>query len=923
VRSDKAGSRILKFNMLRYVLPVLLVSVLPAQTGFEFWPGASYDPAITTIEKVLGHKPGERITSHAGLIGYLETLSKTAPSRMRIFDYGKSWEGRRLVYAAIGSEANIRRLAEIRAGIKKLADPRVTPEPEAKHIMANMPAVVWLGYGVHGNEVSSPDAALLTAYHLLAARNDKMAADIRANVLVLIDPIQNPDGRDRFVHSFEQTVGLEPDPSPLAAEHTEPWPNGRTNHYNFDLNRDWFALTQPETRGRIKALQEWYPHVFVDLHEMGSDSTYYFAPEAVPYNPHLVTEQKDALDWFGKNNARWFDKFGFSYFTREVYDAFYPGYGASWPSYYGSIAMTYEQASARGLVMRRTDERVFHFRDTIRQHFIASLSTCEAAASNRQKLLENFYAYRRTAIEEGSKEPVREYVLVRRGDTSAVDKLALLLAEQGVEVKRASTAFESGGKEIPAGSYLITLAQPAKRLIRTLLDPQVPMSESFLKEQERRRMRKLPDEIYDVTAWSLPLLHNVELVASAQPASVGSELLQAGAAVPGQVIGGKAAVAYVVPWGTAAAGRFLTAALRAGLQLWSTDKPFLQNGRRFPGGTLIIKVAENAAALDGVVERIAKASGAEVHAANSGWVEEGVNFGSRYVVSMRKPAIALAWDYPVGVGSAGHTRYVLERQFQYPVTIIRSRVLATADLSRFQVLILPEAMGDYATAFGPNGGRRLKDWVSAGGTLIGIGNALTYLADPRVDILAIRQENIARPEDAKEKDDKEPEKKQPTVPTVPGAAPPPPETRVPGKILDNESDYLSAIRPESELPDSVAGVLVRANTDPDHWLTAGVAPTLHTLVQGPLIFTPIKLDKGVNAAVFASADQLLASGYLWDENRKQLAWKPLVVVQREGRGVVIGFTADPNFRAYLDGMNVLFLNAVFRGPAHARPAAAQ
>ncbi|MCP5113342.1 MAG: peptidase M14, partial [bacterium] len=275
-----------------------------------------------------------------------------------------------------------------------------------------------------------------------------------------------------------------------ALEHTEAWPGGRTNHYLFDMNRDWFALTQPETRGRVKALQQWYPLVFVDLHEMGSNSTYYFAPEAVPYNPHLTKDQRDSLDWFGKNNARWFDQFGFSYFTKEVYDAFYPGYGASWPSYYGGVAMTYEQASARGLLMeRRRDGNVFHFRETVRQHFVASVSTCETAAERSRDLLRNFYSYRQSAIEEGAKEKVKAYVLPRRGDVSAVDKLAGILATQGVEVQRTGTSLTVDGKQAPAGSYVISLTQPAKRLIRTLLDPDVEMEKQFLTEQERLRKK--------------------------------------------------------------------------------------------------------------------------------------------------------------------------------------------------------------------------------------------------------------------------------------------------------------------------------------------------------------------------------------------------------------------------------------------------
>jgi hypothetical protein len=873
--------------------------LLFAQRQPDFWPNTSYDPAIPTHKKVLGYEPGVRISSHANIMKYMEALASAAPSRMKVVEYGQTWEGRKLIYAAVGSEANIRRLSDIQAAMKRLADPRKTTEAEAQKIMANLPAVIWLGYGVHGNEISSPDAAMLTAYHLLAARNDALVQKILGNVVVLLDPIQNPDGRDRFVHNFEQAEGIEADPSPAAAEHNEPWPGGRTNHYYFDMNRDWFAMTQPETRGRVKALLDWYPLVFVDLHEMGSDSTYYFAPEAVPYNPHLEKNQRDALTWFGKNNAKYFDQYGFNYFTREVYDAFYPGYGASWPSYYGSVAMTYEQASARGLAMRRSDDTTFTFRDTVRQHFVASIATAETSAVNREKLLQNFYNYRKTAIEEGKTEKIREYILPRRNDTSQVDKLAALLAAQGIEVKRATSSFKAGDAEMPAGSYVISTAQPSKRFIRTLLDADVSMEPEFLKEQEARRRRKLPDEIYDVTGWSLPMLYNVECIERSETSTGTFEDVKPGASLPGKVNGGKATVAYLVPWGNTASARFLAGALRSGLRIHTADRGFVQGPKKYNRGTLIVRIADNPADVHDTVSRLAYETGINVDATSTGWVEEGVNFGSRYVPVLKKPSIVLAWDQPTGASAAGHTRFVLERQFGYPVTVIRTQALFNSnELSRYNVLILPESFGNYANTFGAAGIERLKAWVASGGTVIAIGSAIDALADTRVGLLAVNAENVFRSEAAKK------------LELVNG--------RAPGKLIAKEEEFESAIRADAEPPDSVAGVLVRAKSDPDHWLTAGAPDRVYALVNGRSIYTPIKLDKGVNASYFLGPDQLLASGYLWEENRKQLAYKPFVIHQPQGRGQVIAFTADPNFRAYMDGLHVLFANAVLKGPGHAR-----
>jgi len=886
-----------------------------AQEKPEFWPGASYDPRIPTFQEVLGYDVGERITTHEGILKYLDALAKASGGQMKVFDSGKTWEERRLVYVALGSPANMKRLDDIRSGMQKLADPRKTDENEARRLITSLPAVIWLAYGVHGNETSSPEASLLLTYHLLAARNDKLVDQILANTLVLIDPAQNPDGHDRFVHHFEEAVGLEPDASPVAAEHNEPWPGGRSNHYYFDLNRDWFALTQPETRARVRVFQQWYPLAFVDLHEMGSDSTYYFAPSPAPYNPNLTKDQMEGFKLFGQNNAKWFDRFGFDYFTREVFDSFYPGYGASWPAYHGAIGMTYENATSRGLVVRRYDGSLLTFRETVRKHFIASISSLEAAAMNRRKLIEQWYRYRQTAVEEGGKEPIREYILPRRGDTSAVDKLAAILSENGVEVRRGNTAFRNAGKEYPAGSYVISLAQPAKRMIRVLLDPVVPMDDAFMKEQERLRKKKLEDEIYDVTAWSLPLLYNVEVIASGEVSRGNFESVRPQAIPPAAISGGRAEVAYLAPWGTQAAGRLLAAALRERLRILSADKPFTLNGRRYTSGTLIFKVQDNPPELPDKLEKLAASTGAEIVAGNSSWVDEGVNFGSRYVRLIQRPAVALAWDRPTSSTSAGATRFVIERQYNYPVTTIRTQYLGSADLSKFQVLILPESsLGvGYAQSLGPGGVQKLKEWVAAGGTLIGLGSAVSFLADPKVGLLAVQQETLPR---AAGEAGRKPDGASAAPSERPSGAAS--DGRTPGKLLASEEDYLKAIQADTDLPDGTLGVLLKARLDPDHWITAGLGDTVNVLAYGPNIFTPIKLDKGVNVAVYLGPKELVASGYLWEENRKQLAYKPFVIVQREGRGLVVGFTADPNFRAFMDGLNVLFLNAVFRGPAHAR-----
>ncbi len=369
---------------MRFLLLLLLLPGLSLADDHAFWPDADYDPAIPTFKDALGYEPGERIAPPVDVYRYFEALEAAAPDRVQITEYARSWQGRPLVYVVISAADNIAELETIKSNMQRLGNPAQTTAAEAEAIIAGQPAVTWLSYSVHGNEISPSDSAMFTAYHLLASRGDERVSKILEDTVVVIDPLQNPDGRARFVHNYENDRGILPDPDRLSAEHNQPWPGGRSNHYLFDLNRDWFKLTQPETQGRVREILKFLPVAFVDSHEMGSDSTYYFAPEAIPYNPHLAADQRANLELFGRTNAGWFDRFGIDYFTREVYDAFYPGYGASWPSYFGSVAMTYEQGSTRGLAVRQYDGNVVSFRETVRNNFITSMGTAETVQVYRQ-----------------------------------------------------------------------------------------------------------------------------------------------------------------------------------------------------------------------------------------------------------------------------------------------------------------------------------------------------------------------------------------------------------------------------------------------------------------------------------------------------------------------------------------------------------
>ncbi len=905
----------------------LCLAQLPAQ-GFEFYPGAKYDPAVPTMQSVSGHDWGEKISSHAEALRYVEALAAASP-RVRLFDYGESWQGRRLCYMVVGSESNLGRLEEIQAGLARLADPRGMSDADAEESIESLPSVVWLANSVHGDEISGTDAGTLTAYHLAAATNDEVARTILAESLVIIDPMENPDGRDRFVNNYRNTRGRWVDADQQAAEHSQPWPGGRVNHYLFDMNRDWFAISQPETEGRVREFLRWYPQVYVDLHEMGSNSSYYFAPPAEPHNEEVTAGQQEWWQTFGRNNARWFDRMQFDYFTREVFDSYYPGYGDGWPTLHGSIGMTYEQASVRGLAVKRDDETMMLYADSVQRHFIASIGTAETAARGRTDLLRYFYEYRRDAAKEGSEAPIKEFILVPGADPSRVNRLVGLLVQQGIEVRRATNAFslgpledyyggKHGSKDFPAGSFLVSSAQPAKHLLYTLMNKGQELEEKFLAEQIRRQKKRLPAQMYDITAWSLPLLFDVEGYMSESGASGSFEVLQVGPATNGRIIGDQAQVAYLLPWGSQAAARALASMHRTGLRASVAHKSFTIHGRDFAPGAIIVKVKDNPEDLHEKLSAIAEDAGVDFYATDTSWVEKGVNFGSNNVKHLPKPKIALVYNRPTSANSVGWTRYLLEQVYGYPVTLLNGQNLAGADLNKYNVLVIPETRGgstlDPAVA-------RIKTWIRAGGTLIALGSTTQWLTSEKVGLLSSEREYKPKPKDKKDKstdESKAEEGKAGEEPTETKAAEPDAEKAAAAeeeKEAAEKFDLEKAIQPEKELPAGTPGAILKVNLDTEHWLAFGYDEDTNVLVSSRNIYKPVTLDRGRNVGVYAKEEELVLSGFVWEDSKSHFAQRAFLVHQSHGRGQVVAFAEDPNYRAFCDGLNLLFMNGVFFGPA--------
>jgi hypothetical protein len=879
---------IAKRSVVFTVVLVLAAALVGAEPFFAVLPPAEHDAAVPTLESVVGFAWGRHITDPDQVLTYARALAGAVPERVRLVEYARSLEGRPLLLLLVSSDKNIAQLDQIGAALQRLSDPRGLSADEAQRLVSTLPAVVWVACSIHGDETSGGDAGLALAYHLAAGSSPEVS-EILDRDIVVIDPMQNPDGRARFVASTRAARGIDADDEPASAEHSQPWPGGRFSHDLFDLNRDWFALTHPETAGRVAEMLKWHPVVVMDLHEMGSESGFYFAPPAVPKNPLVSDEQASLWQVVGRANAAAFDAHGWRYWTREVFDSFYPGYSESWPFFSGVVGMTYEQASSRGLVVKLEGDGDLTYAAAVQHHLTASFTTCRTVAENHDRFLHSWFTYRRTAVEEGRRGPQRAYLLEGGTAPRRTAALAELLARQGIEVSRVTA--DRG--DLRTGDFVVPLDQPLGRLVRTLLEKNVPMGEAFEKEQERRWEKRLPDEIYDITAWSLPLLWQVPVRALAEvPPGLASERVQPGW-VPEVVAPAAAKVAYLLPWRSIAAARTVAGLLREGVVMRVATKPFTLQERHFDSGTVVIRRGENGVDLPAKVAEAGRRNGVEIFAADTGYADEGIDLGSDNVKRIKAPSVALLWDTPTDPTSVGGTRYALERAMGYPVTVVRSRGFAYADLSHFDVIILPEAGrrgGGWAGLFGERGVERIKAWVENGGVLIGIGDGASFLCGEKVGLLHSSLEKLGGA--GAEKGKQEAERKTPA------------------------GRYEEEVKPDEEEPPMVPGAIVKIDLDTEDVLAAGFpGGKVNALANSRRIFTPLKLDQGTNVGVYAPAGQLLESGFMFKESREQLPRKAFLMEEGHGRGRVIAFAEEPSFRGFTGATMLLLANAVFFGPA--------
>jgi hypothetical protein len=863
-----------------FVIAVLLTApaVGRAQHAFSA-EGATYDPRVPTPRSILGYAFGERFTTHRAMLRYIERLAAVSP-RIRVDTVARSFEGREMLLLTVTSEANMARLDQLQADARRIADPRGAAAGEVEAAVRRLPAVVWLAHSVHGGEASGVEAGLALLYQLAAGTDadTRLALD---STIVLIDPNQNPDGRERHTHDVERAWSAQSLPTtPGAINNSGSWPGPRTSHYSFDLNRDWFIMSHPESRGRVASFLKWMPHVAVDLHEQGSSASFFFAPPREPDNKNNPRHLFKWYDIYAAAHGAEFDKHGWSYFRREGYDSFYPGYGEGWPMLTGSIGMLFESASSSGGAVQRSDGAIRTLRQAAWEHYTAEWATVRTSARRRTELLSDYAKSRRDAISIHAAGPMRAIVFERDGQGRA-DSLALKLRANGIDVLRLTADADvrdatlfgersaASSTRLRAGSFVVDLAQPQGHLAKALLEPDAELDSAFIKLELEMRRTGQPDRFYDITAWSLPYAWRVKAwhTRSVPTGATAFTSLPRDATPPVP----RAQYGYVFDPGSEASLRLLASLLKDSVRVWHAPRAFTAGGRAFPHGAFLVRVAPNGESIHERVSSLATEAGAAVYPIPSAGVEEGTDLGSNSVRPIRFPRVALLASAPVSGNSFGFSWFALDQRVGYPTTLVDAAFVSGPGMSDFNVLVMPSLQGAALDrALGDAGKTRLADWVRNGGVLITIDGATAWVAQESTKLARIRvRRDTTRADSA-------------------GGAP---------------------------LQTNLPGVIARATIDTLSPLLAGVNETdIPVFANSDRVLTvPKDLTAGEAIVRFAPANRVRLAGYFWPEMPERIALSPWLWTERVGRGRVIAFAHDLNFRDLFRGLLPLFGNAVLLG----------
>lgn len=812
-------------NRFLLLLPLLISSAVFAQD-------------LKSPSEFLGYELGTQFTRHYEVADYYQYLAASAADRVKLIEYGTTYERRPLLLVYVSSKNNMANLETIRKEHLKSTEGPGNVEK----------AIVWLSYNVHGNESVGTEASMKTIFELLTTKKNLLE-----NTVVIIDPCVNPDGRDRYVNWYHQYKNSPHQVDATSKEHHQEWLTGRSNHYMFDLNRDWAWLTQVESQLRIKKYNEWLPHVHADFHEQGVDNPYFFAPAAEPFHEVITNFQRDFQMTVGKNHAKYFDANGWFYFTKEVYDLFYPSYGDTYPTYTGAIGMTYEQGGSgqAGLAITTSIGDTLTLKDRLAHHHTTGISTVEVASNNAAKLNSEFVKHY-----QDHNFKYKSYVL--NGNRDKIKMLEELLAKHEIIYGRGQNGIAKGfgyaskttsTLKTSNQSLVVSTNQPKGTLVKVLFEPNAKLSDSLT---------------YDITAWSLPYAYGLDAVASANSVAVDNtwndttdySTLQQGA------------YAYITDWNSMEDARFLADLLQQGIRVRKVNHSFSTEGTSFDRGSLIITKADNikVANLTKILQKAAQKFSKTLVSTNTGFVDSGKDFGSTYVKMIKKPKVAVLSGKPTSTLRFGEVWHFFEQQLGYPITVIDGSYYDKINLNMYTILVLPE--GDFSSFFNQKRLKGLKDWVQKGGKVIAMGDAIKGIDGENGFGIKLRKAK----------------KDRSTIKTKP--------------FENTQRERIKKV---------ITGAVFKVKVDNSHPLSYGYGDTYFSLKLGSDTYDYLKNGN----AAYLESDTEPISGFAGSEAQKKIGNSLVFGAEKHGKGQIVYMVDNPLFRGFWENGKLFFANALF------------
>lgn len=837
------------------ILFVFAVILAHSQKNLEYFLPAdvTYNKTIPTPEQFFGQKMGEWHLSQNQILGYMKEIAKVS-DRATISEYARTWENKALVQVIFTSGRNQKNLDELKQLHKKHAD------PDENISNADVPLVVSLTYGVHGNESSGPNSAVLIAYYLAAAEGDKIDK-LLERTIVLVDPCLNPDGFTRqagWANIYQSsTISANAD----SRQFHEAWPGGRTNHYWFDLNRDYLLLVNPESRGRVARFYEWLPNIVTDHHEMGSGSTFFFQPGVPSRNNPLTPENNYKLTReIAKYHAKFLDKIGSVYFSEEMFDDYYFGKGSSFPDINSSVGILFEQAGFRGRY-RETSNGLKTLAFGIRNQFTAALSTLEAAVNLKDELLDHQKEFYKSALQLAGNDPVKAYIFGSENDKVKTEKFVHLLNQHQIEVYKNDSEISKNDMVFkPGSSFVVPVNQRQYRMIKTIFQKVTTFADSTF---------------YDVSTWTIPLSFNLNYAEMGSVPDINSSEKVTAEKVVGEIIGGKSNLAYVFRWNEYSTPQALYKLQKAGLITKVATKKFNfeinGNSEQFSYGTILIPVSgqkTDATRIFTLVKNIAAETGVDFYGLSTGLSPEGIDLGSSSFVNLKKPQILLFIGGSTSSRDAGEIWHLFDQRYKIPVTLVDTRSLNSINLSKYNTIILP---GGSYSEWSKTGVEKIKSWAKQGGTVVAYKSAAAWAAKHELGKTTYKKR----------------------------------------AATDSTLVFSYADRRKESSIKIISGAIFNSAIDITHPLCYGYSNSkLPIFKSGTTVAKTLKIKYA--EPVRFSANPYL-SGFVSDSNLERIKNAPIVSVQSIGRGKLISYHESMTFRGIWLGTNKLFANSVFFG----------